>query len=153
MPIYEYQCDACGHSLEALQQFADAPLKKCPDCGKAKLRRLLSAPMFLLKGSGWYETDFKSDKEIKRNLDRPEKEETKAESDGATPAKSETKTETPAPKAETKPAAESKRTRVAVNKRARQKKKGAPGRGQEGQATQDVRLFATLRALFWVSHA
>lgn len=129
MPIYEYQCDACGHYLEALQQLADAPLKKCPDCGKAKLRRLLSAPMFLLKGSGWYETDFKSDKEIKRNLaDRPEKEESKAESAGATPAKSETKTETPAPKAETQPATEAKRTTVPVSKAGKQKK-GTPRAG------------------------
>jgi putative FmdB family regulatory protein len=76
MPIYEYQCQGCGHHLEALQKINDAPLKKCPDCGKPRLRRLLSAPMFLLKGSGWYETDFKSDKERKKNLaDRPEKEE------------------------------------------------------------------------------
>ncbi len=73
MPIYEYQCEACGQVLDALQKFSDAPLKKCPNCGKARLKRLLSAPMFLLKGSGWYETDFKSDKERRKNLaDRPE---------------------------------------------------------------------------------
>ena len=73
MPIYEYQCQACGHVLDALQKYDDAPLKKCPDCGKPKLKRLLSAPMFLLKGSGWYETDFKSDKERRKNLaDRAE---------------------------------------------------------------------------------
>ncbi len=75
MPIYEYQCQACGHVLDALQKHDDAPLKKCPDCGKPKLKRLLSAPMFLLKGSGWYETDFKSDKERRKNLaDRAEPE-------------------------------------------------------------------------------
>lgn len=92
MPIYEYQCDSCGHHLEVLQKIADKPLRKCPDCGKPKLKRLLSAPMFLLKGSGWYETDFKSDKDTRRNLaDRPEKEEPKSEP--AAPAKSETKTE------------------------------------------------------------
>ena len=68
MPIYEYQCDACGHYLEALQQLADSPLKKCPDCGKSQLKRLVSASQFRLKGSGWYETDFKNDKERKRNL-------------------------------------------------------------------------------------
>jgi putative FmdB family regulatory protein len=80
MPIYEYQCGACSHTIEALQKISDAPLKKCPDCGKPRLKRLLSAPMFLLKGSGWYETDFKSDKERKKNLaDRPEKEEKKEE--------------------------------------------------------------------------
>ena len=80
MPIYEYQCQACGHVLDALQKIDDAPLKKCPDCGKPKLKRLLSAPMFLLKGSGWYETDFKSDKERRKNLaDRPEPEKKEAE--------------------------------------------------------------------------
>ena len=68
MPIYEYRCDACGHYLDALQKIADAPLKDCPSCEEAKLRRLVSAPNFRLKGSGWYETDFKSDKERKRNL-------------------------------------------------------------------------------------
>jgi putative FmdB family regulatory protein len=99
MPIYEYQCAGCGHLLEVLQKVADRPLRKCPDCGRPKLKRLLSAPMFLLKGTGWYETDFKSDKEAKRNLaDRPEKEEPKPAS--ATEAKADVK-------AESKPAAES----------------------------------------------
>jgi putative FmdB family regulatory protein len=118
MPIYEYQCEACGHSLEALQQLSDPLLKKCPDCGKPKLRRLLSAPMFLLKGSGWYETDFKSDKEVKRNLaDRPDKDESKTDASAATSAsQSETKTESPTPKAETKSEGDSKRTSVAVGK-------------------------------------
>jgi putative FmdB family regulatory protein len=68
MPIYEYRCAACGHHLEALQKMTEAPLRKCPDCGKSQLRRLVSAPQFRLKGSGWYETDFKGDKETKRNL-------------------------------------------------------------------------------------
>ena len=73
MPIYEYRCDACGHYLDALQKIADAPLRDCPSCGESTLRRLVSAPNFRLKGSGWYETDFKSDKEVKRNLvDRPD---------------------------------------------------------------------------------
>jgi putative FmdB family regulatory protein len=68
MPIYEYRCAACGHALEALQRMSEGPLRKCPECGKAQLRRLVSAPSFRLKGSGWYETDFKSDAEKKRNL-------------------------------------------------------------------------------------
>ena len=73
MPIYEYRCNACGHYLDALQKIADAPLRDCPSCEASALRRLVSAPNFRLKGSGWYETDFKSDKETKRNLvDRPE---------------------------------------------------------------------------------
>jgi putative FmdB family regulatory protein len=68
MPIYEYRCGACGHHVEALQKMADAPLRKCPDCGKSQLKRLVSAPQFRLKGSGWYETDFKNKGETKRNL-------------------------------------------------------------------------------------
>jgi putative FmdB family regulatory protein len=68
MPIYEYRCESCGHSLDALQKLSDKPLKKCPECGKSALKRLMSAPAFRLKGGGWYETDFKSDKETKRNL-------------------------------------------------------------------------------------
>jgi putative FmdB family regulatory protein len=73
MPFYEYQCKSCGHELEAMQKVSDAPLKKCPHCGKTQLQRLMSAPVFRLKGAGWYETDFKGDKDKQRNLaDRPE---------------------------------------------------------------------------------
>jgi putative FmdB family regulatory protein len=69
MPIYEYRCSACGHHLEEMQRMADAPLRKCPECGKSQLKRLVSASQFRLKGSGWYETDFKNKSETKRNLD------------------------------------------------------------------------------------
>ena len=60
MPIYEYECQACGHKKEALQKISDAPLTECPECGKAELKKLISAAGFRLKGAGWYETDFKS---------------------------------------------------------------------------------------------
>lgn len=66
MPIYEYQCQSCGHGLEKLQRMNAEPLKDCPDCGKAELQRLVSAAAFRLKGAGWYETDFK--KGSKKNL-------------------------------------------------------------------------------------
>ncbi len=73
MPFYEYECKSCGNGLEAMQKISDAPLKKCPSCGRSQLGRLMSAPVFRLKGGGWYETDFKTDKDGKRNLaDRPE---------------------------------------------------------------------------------
>src|ERR1700744_301076 len=73
MPFYEYQCNNCGHTLEAMQKVSDPVLKKCPSCGKPRLQKLMSAPVFRLKGGGWYETDFKSDQDNKRNLaDRPE---------------------------------------------------------------------------------
>jgi putative FmdB family regulatory protein len=63
MPIYEYQCQECGHQLEALQKISDAPLTECPHCGKPALNKLISAAGFRLSGSGWYETDFKSGKQ------------------------------------------------------------------------------------------
>ncbi len=66
MPIYEYQCQSCGHQLEAIQKFSDDPLKDCPACGKPQLEKLISASAFRLGGSGWYETDFKTGN--KRNL-------------------------------------------------------------------------------------
>ncbi len=66
MPIYEYACKKCDHSLDALQKIADALLVDCPACGEPALKRLLSAPRFRLKGKGWYETDFKKDNQ--RNL-------------------------------------------------------------------------------------
>jgi putative FmdB family regulatory protein len=74
MPIYEYQCSHCRYYLEVIQKITDAKLKKCPSCGRSTLRKLMSAPVFRLKGSGWYETDFKSDQEQKRNLAAAEKE-------------------------------------------------------------------------------
>ena len=68
MPIYEYICEACGHQLEVIQKLSDAPLLRCPNCDKDELRKMVSAPAFRLSGTGWYETDFKSDKEKRRNL-------------------------------------------------------------------------------------
>ena len=59
MPIYEYRCTQCGHKLEALQKFSDAPLTTSPACGKEALSKLVSAAGFQLKGSGWYQTDFR----------------------------------------------------------------------------------------------
>ena len=59
MPIYEYQCQDCEHRLEAIQKVTDIALKVCPACGKQSLKKLVSAAAFHLKGTGWYETDFK----------------------------------------------------------------------------------------------
>ena len=60
MPIDEYLCEACGHKFEKLQKMSDDPLKVCPECSAPKLTKLVSAAAFRLKGSGWYETDFKT---------------------------------------------------------------------------------------------
>jgi predicted nucleic acid-binding Zn ribbon protein len=100
---------------------SDAPLRKCPECGKSKLQRLVSAPQFRLKGSGWYETDFKGDSEKKRNLVE------KGSEDSAASAKSDSGTDAvakeAAPAAETpKPASPKPETA----KRAAAKKKAAP---------------------------
>ena len=62
MPIYEYRCASCDHTLEALQRMSDDPLKVCPSCGKETLSKMVSAASFRLKGGGWYETDFKTGK-------------------------------------------------------------------------------------------
>ena len=66
MPIYEYACNNCDHTLDALQKISEEPLVYCPSCGEPSLKKLLSAPRFRLKGQGWYETDFKKDNQ--RNL-------------------------------------------------------------------------------------
>lgn len=113
MPFYEYQCRSCGHQLEVLQKISDKPLRKCPACGKGALTKLVSAPVFRLKGSGWYETDFKSDQDKKRNLAAGDGEAPAAKADDAGKSSDAGKTakaaatETPAAKpASDKPAAD-----------------------------------------------
>lgn len=90
MPIYEYRCQSCGHELEKLQRMNDPVLKDCPQCGKPKLRRLISAAGFRLKGAGWYETDFKQGN--KRNL----AESPGGKTEGAAAQSSSDKSEAPA---------------------------------------------------------
>ncbi|MFZ0498627.1 MAG: zinc ribbon domain-containing protein, partial [Steroidobacteraceae bacterium] len=91
MPFYEYECQNCKFYTELMQRISDPPLLKCPSCGKRTMQKLVSAPVFRLKGSGWYETDFKSDKEGQRNL-AVDREESK-------PAAEESKPEAKAPAA------------------------------------------------------
>jgi putative FmdB family regulatory protein len=97
MPIYEYACRKCDHTLDALQKLSDDPLLDCPECGAPELKRLLSAPRFRLKGQGWYETDFKKDNQ--RNVHKVDSEPAKAKD------KPDKKESAPA---ESKPAATSK---------------------------------------------
>ena len=114
MPIYEYACSECDHRLDALQKMSDEPLMDCPSCGEPALQRMLSAPRFRLKGQGWYETDFKKDKQ--RNI-AGDKEPAKADGDKAgagkgdaakaEPAKAEpTKTDSKTPAAAAKTSTE-----------------------------------------------
>jgi putative FmdB family regulatory protein len=115
MPFYEYECEACKYYAEVMQKISDAPLTRCPSCGKDALKKLLSVPVFRLKGAGWYETDFKSDKETRRNLHGAEKEEAKAES------KTEAK--------EAKPAVEAKESKEAKPQEAKASTGAAAGSG------------------------
>ncbi|MGI9318938.1 MAG: FmdB family zinc ribbon protein [bacterium] len=90
MPFYEYECGACGHRLEALQKISDDPLVYCPECNEAKLKKLISAAAFRLKGTGWYETDFKN----KQTASKDGKKDDKSESQSG--AKTESKTDSAA---------------------------------------------------------
>lgn len=83
MPIYEYLCAACGHELEAMQPISEAPLKQCPSCRKRTLRKMVSAAGFVLKGTGWYVTDFRD-----KGKPREEKKE-KVEVESGTASKPE----------------------------------------------------------------
>ena len=93
MPIYEYKCSACDHELERLQKMSDEPLKDCPECGKPNLVKMISAAGFRLKGSGWYETDFKSgDKKNvadskKPDSKKPDSKKTDSKKSAAVPGK------------------------------------------------------------------
>lgn len=120
MPFYEYQCSACGHHHEELQKITDGVLRKCPACGRSKLKRLMSAPAFRLKGGGWYETDFKGDKDSQRNLAGDKEPATGAgpppekPKDGTKDAKPDAKADAkPAEKSVAPPAPTEKITRVA----------------------------------------
>ena len=107
MPIYEFQCSDCQCRFERLQKLADADPDLCPECGKSSVRRCLTAPAFRLSGSGWYETDFKKEGDVKRNLtssesaptseaaksDAPKSDAPKADVPKAEPAKPATKPE------------------------------------------------------------
>ena len=127
MPIYEYRCAACGHHLEALQKMTEAPLRKCPECGKSQLKRLVSASQFRWKGSGWYETDFKDKNEKKRNLvEKGGAETSEAASDKSTDSQAKeeagkavaaAKNETPAKPAKAKPAAKTAARKPATKSR------------------------------------
>ena len=107
MPLYEYQCKKCGKVFEVMQKFSDAPLTNHEDCG-GEVEKLLSAPAFHLKGSGWYVTDYAkggSAKEPGKESSPESKSETKSDSSSDTKTestKTETKTET---KSSDKPAA------------------------------------------------
>ena len=99
MPIYEYQCQQCQHKLEVLQRISDGPLVTCPSCSQDSMKKLVSAVGFQLKGTGWYETDFKNKPKAKGDTESAGNKEVSSKDSGSDTAKSDTKTET---KTETK---------------------------------------------------
>ena len=118
MPMYEYQCAACGHRLEAIQKFADKPLKNCPKCKKSKLERLLSSPAIQFKGTGWYITDYarKSSPESAKSNSEDSSKEKKSDTasdtgkdSGASAKDSSKEAPKPAPKAESTKAPSTKK--------------------------------------------
>jgi putative FmdB family regulatory protein len=101
MPIYAFECAACGHSFDKLQKLSDPDPAACPACNADAVKRQLTAPSFRLAGSGWYETDFKKDGDRKRNLvEKGEGAKAESKAETKSEAKSESapaKTESPAP--------------------------------------------------------
>jgi putative FmdB family regulatory protein len=93
MPIYEYECNACGERHEFIQKFSDAPMRKCPACGKSRLRKLVSAAAFHLKGNGWYVTDFRDKKSAKDGKDGKSTDKSDS-TDGRSDSKSDSKSDT-----------------------------------------------------------
>jgi putative FmdB family regulatory protein len=90
MPIYEYQCDECGKQYEVMQKFSDEPLHTCPECGGA-LHKLISQTSFVLKGTGWYLTDYARHQQTKN-----EQPNTKSAATNETKTESKEKTKTEA---------------------------------------------------------
>jgi putative FmdB family regulatory protein len=96
MPIYEYVCEKCGQSMEAIQRLADPPLEECPKCG-GRLRKKVSAPAFQFKGTGWYVTDYARKGESGKSGSSSSSSESSSggdDSSASSAKKTETKTET-----------------------------------------------------------
>jgi putative FmdB family regulatory protein len=138
MPFYEYECQSCKFYTEVMQRISDPPLVKCPSCGKRTLQKLVSAPVFRLKGSGWYETDFKSDKEEKRNL-AAEREEPK-------PAAQDSKSESKAPAAESTPKPAEPKTPAVTTAIAGSKPRAAAAAKRPAPAKASARAASPRRA-------
>ena len=94
MPLYEYQCEGCGHRFERIQKFSDPPVEVCPNCGERSVQKLLSSPAIQFKGSGWYVTDY-----AKKSGTSAGKSEKSDKSEGGSDGKSES---TPEAKSEAK---------------------------------------------------
>jgi len=102
MPIYEYKCTECDHRLEKLQKISDDPLKDCPECEKSALTKLVSASSFKLKGTGWYETDFKNNKKSESSsaVDKSSSKDSSTKDSKATKSTSKSDVKTSKPKSD-----------------------------------------------------
>ena len=108
MPTYDYRCNACGHEFELFQSMSDSHKRKCPDCGKLQLERLIgTGAAVLFKGSGFYQTDYRSEG-YKKAADADKKAKTEAKSDGKSDKKSDTK-KSDAKKPDSKPPSKPKK--------------------------------------------
>ena len=141
MPFYEYECENCKFYQELLQKVSDPPLKKCPSCGKSTMKKLVSAPVFRLKGGGWYETDFKGDKENKRNLATDKEPDSSSDSKPTKAVAADSKSDAKA--ADAKPAAESK---PAESKPAAETKSSSGGGSRRSAAPSRPAAAAKARA-------
>jgi putative FmdB family regulatory protein len=97
MPLYEYECSACGHRFERIQKFSDPPVEECPNCGKKNVQKLMSSPAIQFKGSGWYITDYaraskESGKESKESKESRESKDSKESKESKESAESKTST-------------------------------------------------------------
>ena len=92
MPVYEYRCGKCGHEFEELQRITEDPIRKCPQCGKPAVERLISKTSFVLKGSGWYATDYG-----RKSSPEPSPASTPAKSNGGNGSSGGTDKPAPAP--------------------------------------------------------
>ena len=107
MPIYEYECRGCGERHEFIQKFSESPKRKCPSCGKLRLRKLISAAAFHLKGDGWYVTDFR-DKGKGKDKDRGKSDSPESSTDSKSDSKSSESKSADSRSADSKSAGESK---------------------------------------------
>jgi putative FmdB family regulatory protein len=121
MPLYEYECESCGHRFELIQRFADPPAERCASCGKGPIHKLLSAPAFHFKGTGWYVTDYgnkKSDGSPKTDSGLPPAADVSPAAPASTSAASETK---PSSSGDSKPAASESSNAPAADSKAAEK--------------------------------
>ena len=100
MPLYEYECDSCGHRFEVIQKFSDAPIEKCPKCGST-VRKLMSSPAIQFKGSGWYITDYAKKDSTAASKTGSAKDESTATTTADSGSSSDTKSTTTTPAAST----------------------------------------------------